>query len=111
MHFSQKRKEIIENEPLERFTLRTITDSVKLEETFDEIRKKGYGFSKEEREPGSYSVVAPIRNANNWVVASLCIAGPLYRLSDKQLKLNIKSVLEAAEEISKRIGYMNQEIS
>ena len=107
----EKRKEIIENEPLERFTPQTITDPVKLEETFEEIRKKGYGFSKEEREPGAYSVVAPIRNANNRVVASLCIAGPLYRLSDNQMKLNIKSVSEVAEEISKRIGYMNEEIS
>ncbi len=101
----EKRKEILENEPIERLTPHTITDPVKLEETFHEIRKKGYGVSREEREPGAYSVVAPIRNVNNGVAASLSIAGPLYRLSDKQLKLNIKSVLETAGEISRRIGY------
>lgn len=105
----EKRKEIIENEPLERFTPQTITDPIQLEEMLKEIRNKGYGFSKEEREPGAYSVVAPIRNANNWVVASLCIAGPLSRLSDNKLKLYINNVLETAGEISKRIGYTNKE--
>jgi IclR family KDG regulon transcriptional repressor len=102
---SEKRKEILADTRLQKFTPYTITDLKKLEENLIEIRKKGYGISKEEREPGAYSVVAPIRGADGEVEASLCIAGPLYRLGDEQEEIYIKYVLEAAEEISVKIGY------
>ena len=90
-------------------TLQDLSDnemtSQRIGEKLEEIRDKGYGISKGEREPGAYSVVAPIWDANNSVIASLCIAGPLYRLSAEQLDLNIKSVLGATAEISKKMGH------
>ena len=101
----KRRKEILAQQKFERFTPRTITDPVELEKKLEEIRDKGYGISKGEREPGAYSVVAPIWDANNSVIASLCIAGPIYRLSAEQLDLNIKSVLGATVEISKKMGH------
>lgn len=102
---SKKRKEILTGKRLQKFTPHTITNLKKLEESLIDIRKKGYGISKEEREQGAYSVVAPIRGADGEVEASLCIAGPLYRLSDEQEESYIRYTLEAAEEISVRIGY------
>lgn len=102
----EKRKEIIENTTLKKFTSNTITDPVKLEKNLKEIRKKGYAISKEEREPGAYSVVAPIRNVNGRVIASLTISGPIYRLSDAQLRSHLKGVMEAAKKISEKLGFI-----
>jgi len=99
----EKRKAII-NSGLERFTSETITDPTQLEAELSQLRRRGYAVSKAEREPGAFSVVAPVRNADGRVVASLCIAGPLFRLSEEQTEIYTKAVLQAAEQISKRLG-------
>lgn len=100
-----KRKTIVSKGNLERFTERTIIDPDALEEKLKQILAKGYGVSKEEREPGAFSVVAPIRDTSKRVIASLCAAGPLYRLNDARMEAYIKAVLAAADEISKKVGY------
>jgi len=101
----KKRKKIIEQLPLKKFTENTITDPTRLEDKLAEIRKSGYAVSKEEREPGGYSIVAPVRDSEGNVIASLCIGGPVFRLSDEQERQYIKSVLEASEEISAKMGF------
>jgi DNA-binding IclR family transcriptional regulator len=101
----KKRKKIIEQAPLKKFTANTVTDPVQLEKKLAEIRKNGYAVSREEREPGGYSIVAPVRNAEGSVIASLCIGGPVFRLSEEQERQYIKSVLEASREISAKMGY------
>ena len=75
-----------------------------MEIKFNKIRKRGYAISKEEREPGAYSIVAPVWDTKNHVAASLSISGPLYRLSNDQLKLNITRAMSAAEKISIKIA-------
>jgi DNA-binding IclR family transcriptional regulator len=99
----EKRKEFFEKHPLERFTEHTITAPGELKLKLQKICEQGYAVSREEREPGAYSIVAPIWDTNNHVAASLSISGPLYRLSDDQLELNIKRIRSAAEKISKKI--------
>ncbi len=56
----EKREQIIAGIPLKRYTSLTITNRKDLEESLEEIRKKGFGISRGEREPDAYSVVAPI---------------------------------------------------
>lgn len=101
----EKRKKIVDRIPLERYTSLTLTDPEKLEESLEKIRKKGYGISQGEREPNAYSVVAPVWDARDQVIASLSISGPNFRLTDKQLKMNIRGVLSAAKDISYKLGY------
>lgn len=100
-----RRKRIIEQEGLERVTPKTITDPKELEASLKEIRDRGYDISIEEQVPGSYAVAAPIFNADGQLVASLCIAGPLSRLSDEQQDLNIKSIISAVRKLSSLIGF------
>lgn len=85
-------------------TPHTITDPGELEQSLCTIRNNEYGISRGEREPGAYSVVAPVWDASNQVVASLAISGPEFRLSGEQLELNIKGILCAAKAISKKLG-------
>ncbi len=100
----EKRNEFFKKQPLVRFTKHTIIDRDELEIKFNKIRKRGYAISKEEREPGAYSIVAPVWDTKNHVAASLSISGPLYRLSNDQLKLNITRAMSAAEKISIKIA-------
>jgi DNA-binding IclR family transcriptional regulator len=104
----EERKRILSQIPLERFTPRTVTDPEELERDLERIRKRGYAVSKGEREAGAYSIVAPVWNASGRVVASLTISGPIFRLSDKRLKANIRGVLAAAREVSERLGYRGE---
>jgi IclR family KDG regulon transcriptional repressor len=101
-------REYIEKMGLERFTENTLTDVRKLDAELKEIRRLDWALSREEREPGSYSVVAPVREASGRVVASLCIAGPLYRLTDDLAQAYLTDVRSTAAEISEKMGYSAQ---
>ncbi len=103
---NEQREQILAVSPLDKLTDQTPATLEKLEQSLAKIRQKGFGISKGEREPNAYSVVAPVRESAGQVVASLSISGPIFRLSDEQLKLNIQSVLEASAEISKKLGYV-----
>ena len=100
----EKRKAILEKQTLRPFTEKTITSEEELDAKLEEIRTKGYGLSLEEREPGAYCVVAPVWGPKHHVAASLSISGPVYRLSEQLLDLNIKRVMSAAGEISEKIA-------
>jgi DNA-binding IclR family transcriptional regulator len=100
----EQRHDFFKKQPLIRFTDHTITAKNELEIKLNKIKEQGYAFSREEREPGAYSIVAPIWDTENHVAASLSISGPTYRLSDEQLKLNITRVMSAADKISKGIA-------
>lgn len=103
----ERRRTIIENEELERFTNNTLTEPTQLLAKLRKIREQEYAISREEREPGAYSVVAPVRDALGVVIASLCIAGPIYRLDDEAMQVNIADVMESAAIISEKIGFVS----
>jgi len=83
----------------------TITDPVILREHLKEIRKKGYAMSFEERILGSASVAAPIFDYKGNVIASISISGPITRFTKKKIPEFISLVKEAAKDISKILGY------
>ena len=100
----EKRRQIIASSGLQRYTPNTLTDPAQLDAELQKIREEGFAFSREERELGAYSVVAPIREAGGRAVASLTIAGPLYRLDDGRLGEHVSNVKWAAGVISRKIG-------
>jgi IclR family KDG regulon transcriptional repressor len=96
---------IIENETIESYTDKTLTVPIQLSAKLDKIREQGYGISLEEREPGAYSIVAPVRDVSGRVIASLSIAGPVYRLDDTILQTDTARVQATAALISGKIGF------
>jgi IclR family transcriptional regulator, acetate operon repressor len=66
-------------QPLERFTSRTITDPEALRERLREVRRDGYSWVREEFDEGINSVAAPISDASGEVVAAVHLHGPSYR--------------------------------
>ncbi|MEV1171869.1 IclR family transcriptional regulator [Nonomuraea sp. NPDC049784] len=88
---------------LARYTPRTITSPAGL--GLEEIRERGWAATVEELEVGLNAVAAPIRGSDGSVVAAVSASGPSYRLTPDRLPEVGELLVEAAREISQRIGY------
>jgi IclR family acetate operon transcriptional repressor len=89
---------------LERFTPHTIRRIGDLKEELKAIRRRGFALDDEERTTGMRCVAAPILNMHGEAVAGISISGPTHRMSDKQIPLLGRLVVEAADTVSKRLG-------
>lgn len=82
--------------------------SIKPQELREElalIRERGYSVSHSERNIGSASVSAPIRNYEGTCIAGLSISGPESRFTDERLPMLIEQVVVTARNISIRLGW------
>ncbi len=68
--------------------------------TYEEIRRRGYLITMGEREPDVGSVAAPVFSLNWRLLGSLCISGPVSRLTKAKLELHAKAVARAANQLS-----------
>jgi DNA-binding IclR family transcriptional regulator len=93
-------------EPLERFTGATVTDVAALAAELDRVRDTGWACTAEEYEIGLNAVAAPVRGPDGSVVAALSVSGPAYRLATDSFPQVAKRVIEAAGEVSERMGYV-----
>ncbi len=87
------------------YTERTITNRRKLHRELEAVREQGYAIAHDELEVGLSALAAPIRSAHGDVVASISVSGPSYRLPDPQMSDLIKIVIEAADDVSRRLGW------
>ena len=101
-------EKIIQKEQLIPLGPNTITNPVRLKGHLAEIREKGYAISFEERVLGSTSIAAPILDYKSNAIDSISISGPITRFSKNKIPEFISLVKEAAEEISKRLGYLQK---
>jgi IclR family transcriptional regulator, KDG regulon repressor len=69
------------------------------------IRSQGYNVSHGDLDPGAFSVAAPIRDHGRRVIASVSVAGPQSRLTRDLEQLYIRMLVEAAGEISAKLGW------
>lgn len=77
---------IIDQLDLAQFTPSTITTAGQLHEAMYDVRRDGYALNLEERELGVRSVAAPVMDPGGNVVASVCVGGPIYRVSEQDLR-------------------------
>ena len=96
---------IIASKPLTRYTKNTITDPEALRAELEKIRRLGYAEDNEEMEDGLYCIGAPLFNYSGKPVASISIAVPKIGQQNVQKDRLIKSVVQAAQEISAKLGY------
>jgi DNA-binding IclR family transcriptional regulator len=88
-----------------RYTALTITRRARLREELADVRERGYAVAVDELEEGLTAVAAPIRNAHGDVVASMSVSGPTFRLSDDRVDEVVPLLVEAAAEVSHRLGW------
>ena len=73
-------------------------------EFYERIRSKGYGISLGERDPQVASVSAPVFGSNWTLLGSICISGPVSRLTQAKLESHAKLVKKIATQLSYDLG-------
>ncbi|MFZ2648732.1 MAG: IclR family transcriptional regulator [Burkholderiaceae bacterium] len=86
-------------------TPKTNTDPKLLQKILEEVRQAGYAIDDEESEIGMRGVAAPIRDISGKVIAAVGLAGPIQRLTKKDLRSLASQVVSTADAISARLGY------
>ena len=71
---------------------------------YDLIRRQGYSVTRGERSATAASVAVVVYGARRSVLGSVSIAGPADRLTDKQLHAYAPAVMQAAAQISWKLG-------
>ncbi|HEY2067647.1 MAG TPA: IclR family transcriptional regulator [Gemmatimonadaceae bacterium] len=90
---------------LKRLTPKTITSGRALRAELARVRTRGYATVWAELEPDLAAVAAPVRNHRDEIIAALAIAGPVSRCERQQLGGLAKHVVEAAEGLSRKMGF------
>lgn len=89
---------IIDQLELPRYTPSTITSAAELHEAIYDIRRDGYALNLEERELGVRSIAAPVLDPAGNVVASVCVGGPIFRVSEDDLRGRLAEQVTATAE-------------
>lgn len=87
------------------FTRRTVTKVAELRAQLRQAEQRGYAVDDQEREDGVRSIGAPVRDHLGKVVAAVSIAGPTLRITKDQIPELAVYVIEAASQISHKLGY------
>ena len=91
--------------PLRRYTENTIVDPGSLLEELRQDNTRDYSYTVEELEMGLNAISAPIRSADGAVVAAVSISGPAFRLPPESFLETGGLCAQAADEISRRLGF------
>lgn len=86
---------------LDAYTPNSITDPAKLERELKRIKQKGYALDNEEAELGVGCIAVEVHDASGDVVAAMSVSAPIERRRKEWIPL----LRDAAEKLSKRLGY------
>ena len=91
--------------PLPAYTENTFADSESLLEEARGSQADGYWHTEEELEVGLNAVAAPIHGADGSVIAAVSVSGPAFRLPKESFAEAGKLARDAADEISRCLGF------
>jgi len=86
-------------------TEKTIVDEAELRAQIEMVKRQGHAVEDEQCDLGTRCIAAPIRNGEGRIVAALGVAGPRVRIRKSQFGKLALLVINAAEQISQRLGY------
>jgi DNA-binding IclR family transcriptional regulator len=89
------------------FTKNTITDPKVLQVQFENVRRQGFAFDKEEHDIGINAIGVPIFNNEEKPVAAIVVAGPSQRITWDRDSSYVPEVKETAAKISAQLYYTN----
>ncbi len=92
--------EVIEQQSFHVFTDHTLSGADPLKEELSEIRAHGYGFDREEHEPGIICIAAPILNDQNRVLGAVSVTSTTSRTNLAGLEAQLPVLQHAAQSIA-----------
>jgi len=96
---------LFRNRELKAYTPKTTTNLDRLIQEIEEIRQRGWAEDDEEYETGVRCIAAPIYDYRNGVIAAVSTSGSTHMIPKHDAERIASCVMEAASEISKRMGY------
>ena len=90
---------------LTKFTHNTITTLSALKSELTRVRRKGFAVNNEEVEAGVRCIGAPIFDHNSRVIATLSIAGPVFRMTKDRVPELARIVVNVANALSSELGH------
>lgn len=101
---AEERSALLQSTRLPRFTSRTLTSRVRLEEELLEVAHAGLATTREEYEIGLVSAAVPVRDHRGVVIAGISVSGPEFRFDPGGAAV-VAALREAALAVSTRMGY------
>lgn len=92
-------------ERLAKPTPNAIATQAALRRELAQVRERGYAVADEELEIGFVAVGAPVRNFAGRVIAAISVGGPSIRLTQERVESLAPMVSQAADRISRRLGF------
>ena len=92
--------------PLRRYTARKIADPRVLARVIEKVRLTGWADAVGEREEDLAALAAPVRGSRGDLAAIVGVQGPASRLDPAARRAALAPLLEAAAELSARLGWM-----
>lgn len=102
----ERRRAILSEHGLPRYTEKTVTDAGALEEELARVRAQGWAVDDEEEVEGVRCVAAPVRDAGGRAAAAVSVTGPAQRLPEQRWPEVARAVGKVAAAISQRLGYL-----
>lgn len=92
--------EVIDQQSFHRFTPATLSGASALRSELSEIRRRGYGFDREEHEPGIICVAMPILTERGRLLGALSVTSSTARTSLGALEHHVPAMRAAVQSIS-----------
>lgn len=96
---------ILDEQELDVFTPKTDTDPARLREALARVQEEGVAIVDGEYNPQLLCVAAPVRDATHQAVAAVTVAMLSAQASDTRVQNAAKAVRQAAERLSRNLGY------
>jgi DNA-binding IclR family transcriptional regulator len=100
--------DLISRLTLTRHTRNTIVKVPALRAELERTRRRGFSLNDEEVEEGVRCVAAPIFDHKGRVIATLGVAGPVFRMSKQRLPGLARVVMSVADALSAELGYRKE---
>lgn len=102
---ADRRLDLLKSVDLVARTSNTLTSIDAIEQDLAATRKRGYAIDDEENEPDIHCVSGPIFNGANEVLGAISLSAPITRVDRSTLLSFVPDVLEAAQQVSRELGW------
>lgn len=107
---SQEDKNRVLKKNLERLTSKTMTSKEKLMKELDKIQEDKWAYTFGEFSEDVFGLSTPIFDQLGNVIASLTIAGPVYRIDEERKDIMLKHLQEATAQITEYVNLFDRKM-
>jgi DNA-binding IclR family transcriptional regulator len=84
-------------------TTRSITEPYRLEAELENVRRRGYAFTRGQRIAGAIGLAAPVFSSSGKVLGDICVTIPEQRFDEGSLERLVEALLKCAGEVTEKL--------